>query len=49
MGSVAEGTFVPEPYDFEGYTIFRREDGIIQITFREGFAIALEDAARSSG
>ena len=36
--------FVPEPHHFEGYTLFKRKDGIVQIHFKEGFAITLEDA-----
>jgi hypothetical protein len=36
--------FVPEPYHFEGYTIFKRKDGIIQVHFKSGFNIGLDDA-----
>lgn len=44
MGPVTKNPFVPQPFHFDGYTLFKRKDGIIQIHFKEGFTIGLEDA-----
>lgn len=41
--------FLPEILHFEGYTIFRRKDGIVQIHFKPGFYISLEDAKHIVG
>jgi len=35
---------VSETQHFEGYTLSRRKDGIIEIHFKEGFTIGLNDA-----
>ncbi len=40
----AKDPFIPEPHHFEGYTIFKRKDGIVQVHFQSGFNIALEHA-----
>jgi hypothetical protein len=42
--SNSEDLFVPNPYHFEGYTIFKRRDGIVQIHFQAGFNIDIDDA-----
>jgi hypothetical protein len=37
-------SFAPEPFHFDGYTIFKRNDGIVQVQFSAGFNIGIEDA-----
>lgn len=44
MAKTSGNVFIPEPLHFEGYTLFRRRDGIVQIHFKKGFSITLEDA-----
>lgn len=36
--------FVADVHQFEGYTIIKRSDKIIQVDFKSGFNIALDDA-----
>jgi|GEM_PF-827873 len=49
MCSTTKGNFVPQPLHFDGYTLFKRENGIMEIHFKEGFAIGLNDAKNIIG
>jgi len=44
MDSTTKDILVTQPFDFDGYTLYKRKDGIIEIRFKEGFTIGLEDA-----
>lgn len=44
MNPVTNESPSSEVYAFEGYSIFKRKDGIIQIQFKPGFVIGIEDA-----
>jgi len=43
MGNT-EDVFTSEPHHFDGYTILKRKDGIMQVQFQSGFNISLEHA-----
>jgi hypothetical protein len=44
ISSSSKDLSISNPSQFEGYTIFKRNDGIIQVHFQSGFNIGLEDA-----
>ncbi|MBL7930507.1 MAG: hypothetical protein JNL60_01310 [Bacteroidia bacterium] len=34
----------PGPFHFDGYTVLKRKDGIVQVQFSSGFSIGIDDA-----
>jgi hypothetical protein len=46
LNSNFDNTLSHVHHRFDGYTIHRRKDGIIQVQFKSGFAIGIDDARR---
>ena len=44
MNSNSKVPFVQDMHHFDGYTILKRKDKIIQVDFKSGYNIALDDA-----
>lgn len=44
MNTIETGHFISETHHFEGYSLSRRSDEIIEVQFKEGFTIGISDA-----